>query len=238
MKLLALDTSTDTLSLALQCGPSTVLQHTGSGGAQASATVLAQIMTLLRQAGCSLRSLDAIVIGAGPGAFTGLRTACAVAQGLALGADLPVLPLSTLLALAEEGRHQHQGPTPQDVAVYAVLDARMHEVYHAHYRFRAAGAQWQALSEASLCAPQTLRLPDDALIVGNAFAVYAADWPAGGQARLNALPTATALLRLAPAALAQGQALAPEQAQPLYVRDKVAQTTQERQALRDAPTPA
>ncbi|GAB4399464.1 MAG: tRNA (adenosine(37)-N6)-threonylcarbamoyltransferase complex dimerization subunit type 1 TsaB [Rhodoferax sp.] len=233
MNLLALDTSTDTLSLALQYGTQ-VLRHSGRSGAQASATLLAQIQALLQQAGCSLRALDAIVIGSGPGAFTGLRTACAVAQGLALGADLPVLPLPTLLALAEEGRHQHQGPAAVDVDVCAVLDARMHEVYHAQYRYSAAQARWQALTDIGLCAPQALVWPEQGLIVGNVFAVYDTELPPVSLAKISALPTADALLRLAPSALSQGLARPAAQALPVYVRDKVAQTTQERIALRHA----
>ena len=126
MNLLAFDTSTDTLSIAVARGPA-VWQHTGPGGAQASASLVPAIVQLLAEAGLDFASLDAIAFGRGPGSFTGLRTACAVAQGLALGSGsgcgVPVLPTDTLLALAEQARLQH-GCTQ----VGAGLDARMDEV--------------------------------------------------------------------------------------------------------------
>ena len=106
MNLLAFDTSTDTVSIAVQAGDA-VWQHTGPGGSQASATLIPAIRSLLAQAGMSFSTLDAIVFGRGPGSFTGLRTACAVAQGLAFGArggaGVPVLPVDTLLAVADPG---------------------------------------------------------------------------------------------------------------------------------------
>ena len=129
MNLLAFDTSTDTLSIAVQHGDG-VWQHQGPGGAQASSALIPAVRALMAQAGLTFDTLDAVVFGRGPGSFTGLRTACAVAQGLAFGAKggqgVPVLPVDTLLAVAEEARQQH-GCTH----VVAVLDARMDEVYHA-----------------------------------------------------------------------------------------------------------
>ena len=143
MNLLAFDTSTDTLSIAVQHADA-VVQHTGPGGAQASASLIPEVRRLLAEAGLSFDTLDAIVFGRGPGSFTGLRTACAVAQGLAFGArgglGVPVLPVDTLLALAEEARQQH-GCTQ----VVAVLDARMDEVYHAPYQY--IDGAWQALAD-------------------------------------------------------------------------------------------
>src|SRR6218665_3731203 len=110
MNLLAFDTSTDTLSIAVQHGAD-VWQHTGPGGARASVSLIAQVLRLMAQAGLSFDRLDALVFGRGPGSFTGLRTACAVAQGLAYGArgglGLPVLPVDTLLAVAEEARQRY-----------------------------------------------------------------------------------------------------------------------------------
>ena len=121
MKLLAIDCSTDRMSLALADGD-LHWQHEGAGGAQASAALIPAIMGLLDEAQLTLKELDAIAFGRGPGAFTGLRTACAVAQGLALGADLPVLPIDTLLLLGEAARVH----SPR---VLCVLDARMGQVY-------------------------------------------------------------------------------------------------------------
>ena len=231
MNLLAFDTSTDTLSIAVQHGDA-VWQHTGAGGAQASAALIPAIQRLLAEAGLGFDTLDAIVFGRGPGSFTGLRTACAVAQGLAFGArngqGTPVLPVDTLLAVAEEARQQH-GCTQ----VLAVLDARMNEVYSAHCTWQEATRQWSTDADFGLCAPEALTLTDAALwtVAGNAQAAYGERLLP--QARhVAALPTATALLRLAPALLAAGAAVPASEALPRYIRDKVAQTTAEREALR------
>lgn len=231
MNLLAFDTSTDTLSIAVQRGDA-VWQHTGAGGAQASAALIPAIQRLLAEAGLGFDTLDAIVFGRGPGSFTGLRTACAVAQGLAFGArngqGTPVVPVDTLLAVAEEARHQH-GCTQ----VLAVLDARMNEVYSAHCTWQEASRQWSTDADFGLYAPEALTLTDAAqwTVAGNAQAAYGERLLP--QARhVPALPTATALLRLAPALLAAGAAVPASEALPRYIRDKVAQTTAEREALR------
>jgi tRNA threonylcarbamoyladenosine biosynthesis protein TsaB len=246
-RLLAIETSTDTLSVALGSGMSgsPVWQHSGPGGAQASATLLPVVRKLLDQAGWTLASLDAVVFGRGPGSFTGLRTACAVAQGLAYGArpeGLPVLPVDTLLALAEEARHTAAQGGEDDApdTIVAMLDARMTEMYVAVYACSAG--QLSALSPARLCAPADLAawlaevLPAGAapLLAGNALQAYPEALASLRGVRALALPTASALLRLAPALLAGGQAVAARDALPLYVRDKVAKTTAERE--RPAPT--
>ena len=231
MNLLAFDTSTDTLSIAVQRGDA-VWQHTGPGGAQASAALIPAIQRLLAEAGLGFDTLDAIVFGRGPGSFTGLRTACAVAQGLAFGArngqGTPVVPVDTLLAVAEEARHQH-GCTQ----VLAVLDARMNEVYSAHCTWQEATRQWSTDADFGLCAPEALTLADEALwtVAGNAHAAYGERLLPQSR-HVPALPTATALLRLAPALLAAGAAVPASEALPRYIRDKVAQTTAEREALR------
>ena len=151
---LAFDTSTDVLSLAVARDGQT-WQQTLPGGAQASATLIPSVMDLLAQAGMPLASLDAIVFGRGPGSFTGLRTACSVAQGLALGAQLPVLPVDTLLAVAEEARVQ--AGSPDTLTVLAMLDARMDEVYSAVYHW-SAGA-WTTVSDLQVGAPEQLQPP-------------------------------------------------------------------------------
>ena len=237
-RFLAFDTSTERMSVALSCRGQ-IWQHEGPGGAQSSTTLIATILKLLADAGLAIQSLDAIAFGRGPGSFTGLRTACAVAQGLAEGAGVPVLPVDTLLALAEEARwlHQSQHGGASPVLITALLDARMDEVYGQHFGF--SGAHLSALSPCQLQRPEALSLPERAgihLLAGNAFETYAARWPAWPPAcvRVDALPTATALLRLAPGLMAAGQAVDAAQALPLYVRDKVAQTTQERQLAQAA----
>jgi len=231
MNLLAFDTSTDTLSIAVQHGDA-VWQHTGPGGAQASAALIPTVRSLMAQAGLSFDTLEAIVFGRGPGSFTGLRTACAVAQGLAFGArggqGVPVLPVDTLLAVAEEARHAH-GCTQ----VVAVLDARMDEVYHARCEWVAAEGRWHTEADFGLGAPESVLAPAGWTVAGNARTPYG-ERLAPMAAHVAALPTATALLRLAPALLAAGEGVPASDALPRYIRDKVAQTTAERAALRAA----
>jgi tRNA threonylcarbamoyladenosine biosynthesis protein TsaB len=227
LKLLAFDTSTEFLSIAVARGGSApVLTHQGAGGAQASATLIPAIESLLAQAGVPLASLDAIVFGRGPGSFTGLRTACAVAQGLGFGARVPVLAVDTLLAVAEEAR-QRTGAAQW----VAVLDARMDEVYSAAYAFDATG--WHEHQAPALSRPEQVMLPPGWALAGNALELHRGRLPAAGL-EADALPTATALLRLAPALIAAGRAQGAAQALPLYIRDKVAQTTEERAVLRGA----
>ncbi len=215
-KLLAFDTSTETMFIAVTDGQQT-RQYTADGGAKTSAALIPAIMALLKEANLTLQQLDAIVFGRGPGSFTGLRTACSVAQGLAFGAGgIQVLPVDTLLAVAEEARF-NSGST----RIQAVLDARMGEVYAASYAYKEG--IWDAISDIQLCKPDQLQLEASFHLAGNCL---------DDANRINALPTATAMLRLAPAMLTAGLGVPADQALPLYVRDKVAQTTAERAALK------
>ena len=250
MKLLAFDTSTETMSIAVartDAGPTRVWQYSGAGGAQASLGLIAAVMDLLQQAGLTLHALDAICFGNGPGSFTGLRTACAVAQGLAFGASVPVLPVSSLLAVAEDARFAHL-PDAKALQVTALLDARMDEMYAATFAY--AGGQWREVLGAALVRPEELVPPAAAegpgVLAGNVFATYGARIPPvdalgsapGGVLRLQAMPTASAMLRLAPHLLAAGGAVAAQDALPTYIRDKVAQTTAERAAIKAAQSAA
>jgi tRNA threonylcarbamoyladenosine biosynthesis protein TsaB len=229
-KLLAFDTSTETLSVAVRHGDR-VIAHSGAGGPQASTTLIPLIRQLLAEAGLALGQLDAIAFGRGPGSFTGLRTACAVAQGLGFGAGVPLLPIGTLHAIAEEARHRF-GAT----RVVAVLDARMAQIYAARHVFGGDGALAAPDAEPQLLAPEDLVVPAGWVLAGNAFASHGDRLPAAA-ARHALLPDAEAMLRLAPTLLATGRAVAPADAWPLYVRDKVAQTTEERAALKAATPP-
>lgn len=228
MNLLAFDTSTDHLSIAVQRGAQN-WQYSGPGAAQSSATLIPTMLSLLAQAGLDRGDVQAVVFGRGPGSFTGLRTACAVAQGWALGTGCAVLPIDTLLVVAEQARVQHGCQR-----VVATLDARMNEVYHAPYVWQEG--QWQCAAPVALSAPQAVSVADGFTLVGNALAAYGTQLAPHTLtcARYPALPTARALLRLAAPLLAQGAAVSAAQAQPLYVRDKVAQTSAERQALAQA----
>lgn len=252
MHLLAFDTSTDALSVAVlrttPTGP-VVWQHQGAGGAAASGSLIAAAMDLLRQADLRLQDLDAVCFGCGPGSFTGLRTACSVAQGLAYGAGLKVLPVPSLLALAQSARAAH-APHARHGCVSALLDARMDEVYAASYAFE--GDTWTTVQAPCLLAPEQVTawasgtdvaLPWAQVQVGqaqqtsapwrawagNVFGMYGDRLAApAGMRCCDALPQALAILQVAPALIAAGACVPPEQALPLYVRDKVAKTTGER----------
>ena len=235
LKFLAFDTSTDRLSVAVTDGVR-VWQQSSPGGAQASTTLIPTILGLLADSGMALGDMDAVVFGRGPGSFSGLRTACAVAQGLAFGANhgagIAVLPVDTLMAVAEEARFQQAGALGEaDAAVIitALLDARMDEMYVQSYEFRSGLCS--SVKDCELIRPENL-VPAGSvrLLAGNVFGVYAGRLPAGlaGLPCVQAYPTAAALLRLAPALVAAGQCIDAAQALPLYVRDKVAQTTEER----------
>jgi tRNA threonylcarbamoyladenosine biosynthesis protein TsaB len=197
-----------------------------------SQSVLPMVQELLREAGVTLADCDAIAFGAGPGSFTGVRTACGVAQGLAFGAGLPVLPLVTLEAMAQACRAATGANE-----VLAVLDARMGEVYWAQYRYD--NGRWLEVVAPSLCAPQDLvPHPVDGLAAcGNGFAAYPEAFAGKGfaaQAIGDMLPHARDMAVLGVGALAAGLAVPADRAQPLYLRNKVAYTSAERQAINAA----
>jgi tRNA threonylcarbamoyladenosine biosynthesis protein TsaB len=228
MKLLAFDTSTELMSIAVQHGAQ-VFTHSGAGAAQASSALIPAIQALMAQAGLQFSQLDAIVFGRGPGSFTGLRTACSVAQGLAFAAGVKVLPIDTLHAVAEAAHHA-TGAT----RICAALDARMGEMYYAYYCFDSC-LRYISLGY-SLKTPSNMELPDDfagTLLAGNVRPVYDGQLPAAVLAAPYhpCLPSATSLLRLAPTLIAAGALVDAQDALPLYVRDKVALTTAERDAV-------
>ena len=235
VKFLAFDTSTDRMSVALTDGVR-VWQHSGPGGAQASTTLIPAILALLAESGIALRELDAIAFGRGPGSFTGLRTACSVAQGLAFGANhgagIPVLPIDTLMAVAEEARFQHAegvAVIAERLVITALLDARMDEIYLQSYVF--SSGLCKPVNDCRVIRPENMVVePSARLLAGNVFGVYAGRLPAtlGVLLQVEAFPTASALLRLAPMLAAAGQCVDAALALPLYVRDKVALTTDER----------
>ena len=249
---LAFDTSTEHLGIAL-CVRGEVFVHEAAGGSLASATMIPTIRALLARAGVTLKSLDAIAFGRGPGAFTGLRTACSVAQGLAFGAGLPVLPIDTLLTIAEDARGiaRRSGPAfvSSDVAasrseslrVWATLDARMHEIYAAQYA--CDGGRWSVLDAPMLITPDALnerwKSAAPQMIAGNALVTFG-DRLQTGEARCvpEALPRAAAMLPLALDLWSRGGAVEAALALPLYLRDKVAQTTVEREAAHAAKVAA
>lgn len=221
--LLALDSSTDTMALALVT-PGQTKVFEAAGGAQASARMLPEVRALLAGAGVALADVDAIAFGAGPGAFTGLRTACAVAQGLAFGLDLPVLAIDSLMLVAEDARAQGAGDD-----VWVAMDARIGEIYAAHYR--RAGDGWQVLAAPALYRPEVLAAHwgTPAAAAGTALTEYADALGPLPRAWPQARSRAAALGVLAAAAWQRGEGRDAAEALPVYVRDKVALTTAERE---------
>ena len=228
-RLLALDTSTEALVVAVQ-GPAGSAFHEGEGGAAASSALLPAVRSAMAQAGLAFADLDAIAFARGPGAFTGLRTACSVAQGLAFGVQRPVVPVDSLMLVAEDLRLARDDlKATLDVGV--AMDARMGEVYAARYRWD--GRRWEASVAPLLCAPQDLLrrlggLP--AARAGTGWALFGPEAGAGEVAQAVTRHRAEALLSLAQSLWQAGVAVEAAQALPLYLRDKVALTTAERAA--------
>jgi tRNA threonylcarbamoyladenosine biosynthesis protein TsaB len=229
--ILALDTATERLCAALHDG-CTIHTHEEAGGAAASARLLPALQALMARAGVAGPALDAIAFVQGPGAFTGLRTACAVTQGLAWGWRRPVLPLDALLLLAEDARVAVSLADGDEVAV--AVDARMDEIYAARYAW--AAGRWQRRQAPALWSWPALAeawsAPAPTLLAGSALLPFAerVRWPAGARQLPEAQDRARALGRLAAMAFAEGGFVDAAGALPLYLRDKVAQTTAERAA--------
>ncbi len=229
MRLLAIETSTEWCSVAVGDGAHWHLRDEHAGQAH-SERLLPMVDAALAEAGWALRDLDGLAFGAGPGSFTGIRIGCGVTQGLALGADLPVVPVPTLAALAQDA-FRARGWT----RVLACLDARMREVYVAAYA--RAGGLWREVAAPSVVPPA--EVPDPRLAgegvwfgAGNGFAAYPALGPrlALPQVAADVHPTAQAIAELALPRLAAGEGVAAADALPLYVRHRVALTTAEQEA--------
>ncbi|MEW6677122.1 MAG: tRNA (adenosine(37)-N6)-threonylcarbamoyltransferase complex dimerization subunit type 1 TsaB [Pseudomonadota bacterium] len=216
MRLIAFDTATEWCTAALwQDGRVTYREvHAGQ---RHSDLLVPMIQDLLAEAGLGLRDLDGLAYGMGPGSFTGLRIACGVAQGLALGADLPVLGVSTLETLAAEALAA-QGAEQ----VMACLDARMQEVYVGLYRFE--GGAWLCASGPRVCPPEQTPRPEGGLWtgIGSGFAAYPALADRVGRCLPAGIPHARSLVALAAPRFSRGEGVPAEQAEPLYIRDKVA----------------
>jgi tRNA threonylcarbamoyladenosine biosynthesis protein TsaB len=222
MKLLAIESSSGRASVALDCDDD-IRERVLDGRRGHSESILDAIGELLAEAELSCAALDAVAFGIGPGAFTGLRLACGVAQGLALGAGLQVIPVSSLAALAL------QSPRSR---VLVATDARMGEIYHARYLL----AEGRALELAGpMCSPPT-ELPevdDEYWGLGSAFAAYEAELAAVRASLAGCDPLAVAAAGDVARLAARGgleSSIPAERALPFYVRDKVALTSAERLA--------
>ncbi|WP_435627140.1 tRNA (adenosine(37)-N6)-threonylcarbamoyltransferase complex dimerization subunit type 1 TsaB [Candidatus Ferrigenium straubiae] len=229
MRVLAVETSTEYCSVALwQDG--VIMERCDLAVQKHSEMLIAMLGALLQDAGFRIQDMDGIAFGMGPGSFTGVRIACGAAQGLAFGANLPVAGVCTLQALAEASGQPR---------VIAVLDARMGEIYHAAYEKR--DDAWAAVSEPQLCKPdEATPLPGNGWFgAGSGFAMYGEALSRRYAGQLQdidgtAVPQAAAIAVLGAAQFAQGRGVDAAEALPLYLRDKVALKTSEREGPRSA----
>jgi tRNA threonylcarbamoyladenosine biosynthesis protein TsaB len=217
--LLALDASTEALSIAIQFNGQ-VFKHFEVCPQQHSQKVLPLVSELLDKAGCKLQDLDGIVFGRGPGSFTGVRISVAIAQGLAYGANLPLVGVSTLQAMAQQAIDEKQVDS-----VVTGIDARMGEIYFAHYLASETGIAQLNLDENEVvCAPTDLPESINGLnAVGSAWQPYA-DQAANLNLKVISeitLPDAAYMLKIAEAEFEKGNTVQAADAQPHYVRDTV-----------------
>ena len=243
-RILAIDTSSAWCSVALSFGstPEHVVERHELLGPGASQHLLPWIIDLLKQEGMTLRDLDAIAVGIGPGAFTGVRLAVAVVQGLALASHLPVAPVASLDAIAasaidhpfiqvmEDGKYQFT----------VAIDARMGEVYWANYSVMKAGqaqspsiALPERLGDILLSKPEDIQMGMSQCVFGSAVTQYSSHFEQhmpSSQLDGTLGVSASGVLRCAKAMLAKEQLITVDQLEPLYVRNKVALTSAERGA--------
>ena len=222
MKILSIDTSTEACSAAL-VAEGVILERFEIAPSKHSDLILPMIDSLLNEAGYKVSQLDAIAFSCGPGSFTGLRIAAGVVQGIAMGADLPVIPVSTLTALARYAFEEKN-----ELNVIAALDARMNEVYWSIVRYDKQGQIIHTGAEV-VCLPAQVTVPDEGewFGVGPGWTRYAGEMRNGsGNKHLrwaeNVYPQARYIASIAANDFAQGKLVAPEQAVPVYLRDNVA----------------
>lgn len=222
MKLLAIDTSTEACSAALLIEDE-IQERYALAPREHAQLILPMIDELMSEAGLKPSALDALAFGRGPGAFTGLRIAAGVIQGIAFAADLPVVPVSSLAAIAQ-GAYREKGMR----RVLAAIDARIHQVYWGAFE-RAESGYMQLRGEESVCAPAQVPIPhgDGWLGAGTGWGTYLMEL----QQRLPGLvsgfeteryPCARDIALLGVAGLRRGEAVSAEQALPVYLRDEVA----------------
>lgn len=239
MNLLALELSTEACSVAVLAGGEVRERHEIAPRKHAE-YALPWAEALLAEAGIAKSSLDAIAVGRGPGAFTGVRLGISIAQGIALALDVPAVPVSTLRALAMRALPLGAGAGDR---VLAAIDARMREVYIARFRLEAgADGLLDAIADGdeAVMPPDAVPAPDGDgpwFGVGTGFGALDGVLRQRFAERLvavdaEALPHAADVARLAAAALRRGEGIAPERLEPAYLRNAVALTLAEQQALR------
>jgi tRNA threonylcarbamoyladenosine biosynthesis protein TsaB len=228
MKILALDTSTEYCSVALSLAGN-ITEHCTLAGQKHSEILIEMLDVLLKEAGCKIQDMDGIAYGSGPGSFTGVRIACGVTQGLALGVNLPVAGVCTLLALAEGADGNR---------VIAALDARMGEIYCAAYERSVPGGDWITVFEPCLCKPEEAPSVQGEGWFGAGSGFYA--FTDALQSRYAnqlsgmdgaAIPQAAAIAALGAVQFGRGLGKDVASAQPFYLRNKVALKTAEREQI-------
>ena len=227
MKILAVETSTDACSAALLIDEQ-VKQAFAIAPRKHTQLILNQIDSVLAEADIKINDIDAIAFARGPGAFTGLRIAAGLTQGIALACDIPAIAVSTLAAMAQQSFQRFQTEK-----MYVALDARMNQVYWGEYYINKGFAELQA--EELVISPKDLakRNEADSVGIGSGWQAYQAALQERVQAKttpdLQAIhPAAKQVAQLAAEQYKQGNLLSAEQVQPVYLRNKVAQTLQER----------
>jgi len=224
MNVLSLETSCEQASIALLCDQE-IRSVALEGHSNHSERILQSIAALLAEAGITAGKLDAVAFGCGPGAFTGLRLACGVAQGIALGAGIGVIPVDSLAALALQAG---------EGKILAATDARMEEMYFAG--FEVSSGKARPLFDARCVPAASVELPDGVWVgIGSAFRAYPDVFGTRladrfSRTEANKVPRAEEVARLAMPRVIAGESVSPEEAALLYVRDKVAYTTAERLA--------
>ncbi len=227
MKILAIDTASDACSAALWLDGD-VHERYELAPRQHTSLILPMVESLLIETEMALTQLDALAFGRGPGAFTGVRIATGVIQGLAFGADLPVIPVSSLAALAQGAYRIHQQKN-----ILAAFDARMGEVYWGQYSVEGSGLV-ELVNDELVCTPQSVPKPgkkmEEWLGVGNGWKAYADELNCACQdinisARdVDYLPHAQDVAQLSVDYFKKGLVVSAEQALPLYLRDNVVRT--------------
>jgi len=231
MKLLAVETSTEACSAALIID-NEILEKFELAPKEHTKLILPMIDALMAEAGLKIQQLDALAFSRGPGSFTGVRIATAVIHGIALGADLPVVPVSTLAAIAQKFFNKQL----EDTALVG-MDARMAEIFWAVYQ-RDENGFAQLIGNEVVTPASQIEYPEvtGAVGVGSAWDVYAQELVDVLGARIlryesGYLPRAAEITQLGQYAAQKGQAVPVEQAMPVYLRDKVAKTELERKAV-------
>ncbi|WP_288637453.1 tRNA (adenosine(37)-N6)-threonylcarbamoyltransferase complex dimerization subunit type 1 TsaB [uncultured Oxalobacter sp.] len=228
LTIIAIDTSSDVASVALLRGEK-LRSLSSEGFSTHSLSTLPMLQQLLKEEGIEIKDVDAIAFGCGPGSFTGLRTACGIAQGLSFGASIPVVPVVTLEAMAETCRRKYGTDT-----VLSLLDARMHEVYWGEYQYE--NGRWKTIVELSLSSAADVVPVGNPVFCGNGLTAYADDLMTvvGENPQYpDIIPHAEAIAILGKERFLRGETIRAADIEPLYLRNKVALKTAERLALKE-----